>query len=92
MIQSPLMPEITVLMSLAFEAQLQGLEPAKYPKVLAIRGKILSLLNQFLKQDVKNILIETIHAVIQLVLLEWAWGDYASMWAYIKGVKEMLRL
>ncbi|KAH6662300.1 hypothetical protein B0J14DRAFT_308034 [Halenospora varia] len=91
-VQSPLMPEIAVLTSLSFEARLQGLEPAKYPKALAIRGRILSLLNQHLKHDHKNVYVEAIHAVIHLVQLEWNWGEHANMWAHMKGIKEMIRL
>lgn len=64
------MPELAVLTSLSFEARLQGLEPAKYPKALAIRGSILSLLNQHLKHDHKNVYVEAIHAVLHLVQLE----------------------
>ncbi|PVH68030.1 hypothetical protein DL98DRAFT_634445, partial [Cadophora sp. DSE1049] len=92
MIQSPLMPDLALLTSVGVKARLQGLQLAKCSDVLAMRSNILSLLNQFLKQDFNHIYAEAIHFVIHLVLLEWYWGEYASMWAHMKGVKEMLRL
>jgi hypothetical protein len=64
------MPDLALLTSVGVKARLQGLEPAKYPEALAMRGNVLSLLNQFLYQDFDHIYAKAIHFVIHLALLE----------------------
>lgn len=70
MIQSPLMPNIAILMASYTQAFEQGLEVQKYSETLSIKSHVLSLINEFLRQDFDLVGGEALRAVIHLVILE----------------------
>ena len=70
MIQSPLMPNIAILMASYTQALDQGYEMIKQSEPLSIKAHVLSLINQFLKQDFNVVGGEALRAVIHLVILE----------------------
>ncbi|KAH8679500.1 hypothetical protein BGZ60DRAFT_400152 [Tricladium varicosporioides] len=92
MLQYPLMPKIALLTSAGAKAQLEWRDPSRCPQSLAMRRDVLVLVNELLKRDWGVVYVEAICAVMHLVHLEWYWGEYESMWAHMKGIKEMLRL
>jgi hypothetical protein len=69
MIQSPLMPNIAILMASATQAE-HGMEVIKHSETLAIKSRVLALINQFLKQDFTIVGGEALRAVIHLAILE----------------------
>lgn len=112
MIQSPLMPNIAILMASYTQALEQGSEAMKHSEPLSIKAHVLSLINHFLKQDFDVVGGEALRAVIHLVILEvshtnrelrsrvsaadicsqWFWGAEVSLWAHMKGLKQMIKL
>jgi hypothetical protein len=70
MIQSPLMPNIAILMASYTQAQEQCLEIQKSSEILSIKAHVLSLINTFLRQDFDLVGGEALRAVIHLVILE----------------------
>jgi hypothetical protein len=70
MIQSPLMPNIAILMASYTEALDEGFEVVKHSEALSIKAHVLSLINQFLTQDFDIVGGEALRAVIHLVILE----------------------
>lgn len=92
MLQSPLMPNIAILMASYSERLELGLEVRQNPETLSIKAHVLGLVNKFLEQDFKLISDEAIRAVTHLVILEWWWGNQRSLWAHMKGIREMVRL
>lgn len=70
MIQSPLMPNIAILMASYTQAVEQGLEARKYSETLSIKSHVLSLINAFLRQDFDLVGGEALRAVTHLVIIE----------------------
>ncbi|KAH6666314.1 hypothetical protein B0J14DRAFT_200813 [Halenospora varia] len=91
-LQSPLMPEISILLSLSIKCQLQGLETPKCPNALVMRGSIYSLLGKFLSQDVENRIEQTVHAVLHLMGLESIWGESHIQFSHVKAIQNFLRM
>ncbi|KAE8441055.1 hypothetical protein EG329_005917 [Mollisiaceae sp. DMI_Dod_QoI] len=92
MIQSPLMPHIAILMSSAAQTAEPELQIIKSSETFGIKSQVLSLINDFLRQDFNVVGGEALRAVIHLVVVEWWWGSTSSLWAHMKGVKQMLKL
>ena len=69
MIQSPLMPNIAILMASYSQRLERGLnvDPSQ---TLTIKAHVLSLVNQYIKQDFMLVSDEAIRAVTHLVILE----------------------
>ncbi|KAF8848998.1 hypothetical protein BDZ45DRAFT_248662 [Acephala macrosclerotiorum] len=91
-IQSPLMPHIAILMSSASQTAEPASQVTKASETFAIKSQVLALINEFLKQDFAVIGGEALRAVIHLVVMEWWWGTTSSLWAHMKGVKQMIKL
>jgi hypothetical protein len=70
MIQSPLMPNIAILMASYTQALDQRHEMIKQSEPLSIKAHVLSLINHFLRQDFNVVGGEALRAVIHLVILE----------------------
>jgi hypothetical protein len=70
MVQSPLMPEIAVLIALLFRNIHQGIESSKSPNALVMRGGIYSLLKDFLCGDIAVISDGAVHALLLLGSIE----------------------
>ncbi|ORY62599.1 uncharacterized protein BCR38DRAFT_346452 [Pseudomassariella vexata] len=91
-LQSPLMPNIGILMASTIQSLDRGIELDKNPESLAQKAKVLVFINQFLsgatKQGFDLIAPEAIKCVINL----WFWGVGDTMRAHSRGIREMLRL
>lgn len=70
MIQSPLMPNLTILVASFAQGLHQGLDANKCPETLAIKAKVLSLTNEFLARDFKEVGLDAILTVAHLASLE----------------------
>ncbi|KAH8659300.1 hypothetical protein BGZ60DRAFT_414992 [Tricladium varicosporioides] len=91
-LQSPLMPEISILLSLSIKCQLQGLDTPKCPNALAMRGNIYSLLGKFLTHNIERRIEQTIHAVLHLIGLESFWGESNVQLSHVKAIQNLLRM
>ena len=108
MIQSPLMPNIAILMASYTQAHEHGLGIQRSREILSIKAHVLSLINTFIRQDFDLVGGEALRAVIHLVILEvsqkftahfhadciwkWFWGAHVSLWAHMKGLRQMIKL
>lgn len=75
MIQSPLMPNIAILMASYSERFERGLDVGRHSETFSIKAYVLGLVNKFLEQDFKSISDEAIRAVTHLVILEVSCAD-----------------
>lgn len=89
--KSPITPKIGLLMASTSQAVEQG-KSSRNKETLAIKANVLSLMNTFLKQDFNTIASEALQAVIHLVIMEFFWGDEASMWLHMQGMRKMIKL
>jgi hypothetical protein len=76
MIQSPLMPNIAILMASYSERLERGVEVEPYSETFSIKAHVLGLVNKFLEQDFRLISDEAIRAVTHLVILEVSAIEY----------------
>jgi hypothetical protein len=79
MLQSPLFPNIAILMSSTTQSLEQGVDMKGNSEAIAIRANVLALVNKFLEQDFMLIGGEALRAVINLVITEVSELD-ASSW------------
>lgn len=103
-----ILPNMAILMASytqSFELDVQVVDPSE---TLGIKSNVLSHVNKRLEQDFTAVAMETLPAVMHLVLVEvgspsfyghpsnetlqWWWGNTNSLWAHIKGAKQMLKL
>jgi hypothetical protein len=70
MIQSPLMPNIAIMMASATQNSEQNLTFKKSPETLSIQSHVFKIINQFLKRDFNEVGGEALRAVIHLAILE----------------------
>jgi hypothetical protein len=70
MMQSPLMPQIAIFTASGYRALTRGQEVTNYPETIAIKGMMLSSINEYLEQDFNKIHQEAIQSVVHLALLE----------------------
>ena len=95
-LQSPVFPNIGLLMACATQSLDRGVELDQNPESLAMKARALSYINKFLSRADKSsfylIASESIKCVINLVVMEWFWGADESMKAHVRGVKEMVHL
>jgi hypothetical protein len=70
MIQSPLMPHIAILMSAASQAAEPTLQTTRMSETIVIKSQVLSLINDFLRQDFSVVGGEALRAVVHLVVIE----------------------
>jgi hypothetical protein len=70
MMQSPLMPQIAIFTASAYRALTRGQEVTQDLETIAIKGMILSSINEYLEQDFNEIYQEAIQSVLHLALLE----------------------
>ncbi|KAH8659303.1 hypothetical protein BGZ60DRAFT_414996 [Tricladium varicosporioides] len=94
MVHSPLMPEISVLIALSVQNVHSGIESSKCTNALAMRGRLYSLLKDFLSGDIAVISDGAVHALLLLGSIEGLWGDNSlnsSLWAHMTGIRSILR-
>jgi hypothetical protein len=70
MIQSPLMPNIAIMMASATQGSEQEFLVRKSSETLSIQSHVFKIINQFLKQDFSKVGGEALRAVIHLAILE----------------------
>ncbi len=70
MIQSPLMPNIAIIMASATQSSEHECMVRKSPETLSIQSHVFKIINQFLKQDFNEVGGEALRAVIHLAILE----------------------
>ncbi|KAK0712103.1 hypothetical protein B0H67DRAFT_587025 [Lasiosphaeris hirsuta] len=88
MLQSPIFPNIAVLMASVTESLELGKRPSNATEPLAIKAKVLALINRVLGSDHDP--TDVLRSVIHLVIIEWFWGDDASMWAHLRGLTSLV--
>ncbi|KAH8904903.1 hypothetical protein BR93DRAFT_865550, partial [Coniochaeta sp. PMI_546] len=97
-LQSPVFPNVGLLMASVTQSLDQGLELDQNPETLAMKARALSCVNQYLdmtrnwKRQFSEVMSEAIKVVVNLVVMEWFWGSDESMRAHIRGIREMIRL
>ena len=69
MVQSPMMPNIAILMASATQSYLDQSE-ARYSETLIIKSHVLALINQFIRQDFNVIGNQALRIVIHIVVIE----------------------
>lgn len=89
MLQSPLMPNIAILMASYSERLERGLVTKQYSETLSIKSYVLGLVNTFLEQDFKLISDEAIRAVTHLVILEVN-SYHFKFGTFIKKIKRLM--
>jgi len=70
MIQSPLMPNIAILMAAATQTLENDSQLEKRPETFTIKANVLGLVNDFLRQDFRVVGGEALRAVIHLAITE----------------------
>ncbi|KAK1993547.1 hypothetical protein LX36DRAFT_693642 [Colletotrichum falcatum] len=92
MLQSPLFPNIGILMSSTTQSLEQGVEISKNPESLALKARVLSLIADYMERPFDAIAVEMVRSVVNLVVMEWFWGADESMFAHMRGIKRMIEL
>lgn len=64
------MPHIAILMSSASQAAEPALQTTRASETIVIKTQVLSLINEFLRQDFSAVGGEALRAVIHLVVIE----------------------
>ncbi|KAK3331579.1 hypothetical protein B0T19DRAFT_83292 [Cercophora scortea] len=88
MLQSQLFPNIALLMASVFQAQERGGDAIHSFEPLAIKGRVLSMINRVLGGSYD--LCDVLRSIMNLVIVEWFWGEDESMWAHLRGMKELV--
>ncbi|TKW57847.1 hypothetical protein CTA1_9831 [Colletotrichum tanaceti] len=78
MLQSPLFPNIGILMSSTTQALERGSEISKNPESLALKARVLSIVAEYMQRPFDAI--------------AWFWGADESMFAHMRGIKHMIKL
>ncbi|KAK1970796.1 hypothetical protein LY78DRAFT_717047 [Colletotrichum sublineola] len=90
--ESPLFPNIGILMSSTTQSLEQGVEISKNPESLALKARVLSIVADYMERPFDAIAVEMVRSVVNLVVMEWFWGADESMFAHMKGIKRMIKL
>lgn len=69
-IQSPLMPNVAILMSSATQGYLRDPTSEMSSETLVIRSHVLQLVNRFIRQDFSLVAHQAMRIVIHLVIIE----------------------
>src|SRR5689334_2451111 len=87
MLQSPLFPNIAILMASATQA-LELRQPKHTSETYLLRSRVLRLLNKAISgsHDRSDIW----RCIIHIVVIEWFWGDPSSMWAHLRGLRDLI--
>ncbi|KAL0934716.1 Zn(2)-C6 fungal-type DNA-binding domain protein [Colletotrichum truncatum] len=92
MLQSPLFPNIGVLMSSMTQSLEQGMEITKNSESLALKARVLTIIAEYMERPFDIIAVEMVRCIINLVVMEWFWGADDSMFAHMRGIKRMINL
>ncbi|KAK4444389.1 hypothetical protein QBC34DRAFT_309089 [Podospora aff. communis PSN243] len=88
MLQSPLFPKIALLMASLAQIREMRHRPGNPTEPLLLKSKVLKMMNEAVAgtHDRSDIW----RCVIHLVVVEWFWGDDGSMWAHLKGLRDLV--
>ncbi|KAL5314571.1 hypothetical protein ACEPPN_017212 [Leptodophora sp. 'Broadleaf-Isolate-01'] len=89
MMNSPLMPNVVVLMASAAQSYSGIIAKAE---TLHIKSQVLSQVNKYIQNDFHQVANQALRIVIHLVVLELFWGSSDSIWPHMQGIKLMLKL
>ncbi|GKT75110.1 zn(2)-C6 fungal-type DNA-binding domain protein [Colletotrichum tofieldiae] len=92
MLQSPLFPNIGILMSSMTQSLEQGVEISKNPESLALKARVLSIIADYMQRPFDAIAVEMVRSIVNLVVMEWFWGADESMFAHMRGIKRMIKI
>ncbi|GJD04956.1 hypothetical protein ColKHC_13781 [Colletotrichum higginsianum] len=70
MLQSPLFPNIGILMSSTTQALERGSEISKNPESLALKARVLSIIAEYMQRPFDAIAIEMVRSIVNLVVME----------------------
>lgn len=90
--QAPLLPKIAILEAARVRELFQPCDLAETRRLILLKGEIIARINEFITKDFNKTYQEAIQSVLHIALLEYYWGDAASVKAHINGLKEMVRL
>ncbi|KAK0738939.1 hypothetical protein B0T18DRAFT_492785 [Schizothecium vesticola] len=88
-LQSPLFPHIAVLMSSVTQALDLGRQPNETVEPLVLKSRVLTIINKALSTG--HDLSDLLRCAINLVVIEWYWGDDDSMWTHMRGIRDLVR-
>ncbi|KAK0639821.1 hypothetical protein B0T16DRAFT_497811 [Cercophora newfieldiana] len=88
MLQSPLFPKIALLMASLAQVREMKRRPGNPTEPLLLKSKVLRMMNEAVAgtHDRSDIW----RCVIHLVIVEWFWGDDGSMWAHLRGLRDLV--
>ncbi|KAK0622389.1 hypothetical protein B0T14DRAFT_148198 [Immersiella caudata] len=88
MLQSPLFPKIALLMASLAQIREMRHRPRNSTEPLLLKSKVLKMMNEAVAgtHDRSDIW----RCVIHLVVVEWFWGDDGSMWAHLRGLRDLV--
>ncbi|KAA8632558.1 hypothetical protein SMACR_06679 [Sordaria macrospora] len=86
MMQSQLFPKIGILMASVFQAFERGYDAESHPEPLAIKGKVLGMINRTIGSGVYE-LEDVVRSIINLAVIEWLWGKEEGLLAHLRGLK-----
>ncbi|KAK2034100.1 hypothetical protein LX32DRAFT_579941 [Colletotrichum zoysiae] len=92
MLQSPLFPNIGILMASTTQSLERGVEISKNPESLALKSRVLSIVADYMERPFDAIAVEMVRSIVNLVVMEWFWGADESMFAHMRGIKRMIKL
>ncbi|TDZ34488.1 hypothetical protein C8035_v010631 [Colletotrichum spinosum] len=92
MLQSPLFPNIGLLMSSMTQSLEDGKEVIKNPESLSLKSHVLSVIADYMTRPFDTIAVEMVRCIVNLVVMEWFWGADESMFAHMRGIKRMIKL
>lgn len=89
MLQSPLFPNIGILMSSTTESLEHGLEITKNPESLALKAHVLSIIAEYMERPFDAIAVEMVRSVVNLVVMEVSLQDTRTLasWCGIQKKK-----
>ncbi|KAK0631145.1 hypothetical protein B0T17DRAFT_599198 [Bombardia bombarda] len=89
MLQSQLFPNIAILMASVVQILDRGGEADHSSEPLAIKVRVLSMINHALGRRDYD-LSDVLRCIVNLVIIEWFWGSDDSMWAHLRGLKDLV--
>jgi hypothetical protein len=91
-INSPLLPKIAILEAAIVRELFQPCDLAENRRLILLKGEIIARINEFITKDFSKTYREAIQSVLHIALLEYYWGERASVVAHMNGLKSMIKL
>jgi hypothetical protein len=103
-----MIPNICILMASLAQSAEPGFQISNPSETFALKANVFSLINNLLKQDQTVVVRAALPAVLHTILVEvrlptfkvaivnnllqWYWGNTASVWAHLEGAKQIIKL